>query len=166
MVGRIHKKYTGISKIMKKFFPFFCFTALLILDQWSKYYIRKTFSLHESVVVIKNIFWLTYVENTGVAFGLFAGKTILFVILSGIVLIGLWYYAYCFIKKNNVALYGISFISAGAIGNMIDRISKASVTDMFDFRIWPIFNIADVAVCVGFFLLAVYMLFFSEEKHE
>ena len=56
-------------------------------------------------------------------------------------------------------------IVSGAVGNIIDRVTKASVTDMFDCRIWPIFNVADIAVCVGFGLLILYILFDQGERH-
>ncbi len=147
---------------MKKYFPFISFLVLLMLDQWSKYLVRKNLSLFESVPIIRNIFHLTYIENTGVAFGLFSGKTWLFLILSSIILIGLLFYLYKYGRNNKWACYGSAFVVSGAIGNMIDRMMKASVTDMFDFQIWPIFNIADIAVCVGFILLAVF-LFTSED---
>ena len=62
--------------------------------------------------------------------------------------------------------YGAALVVSGALGNMIDRVYKASVTDMFDFRIWPIFNLADIAVCVGFFLLVIYILFESGDDND
>ncbi|MDO4281974.1 MAG: signal peptidase II, partial [Peptococcaceae bacterium] len=116
--------------------------------------------------VVANRFHLTYIENDGVAFGMFAGHTSWFVILAAVVLLGLWMFVWRE-GSGSVCLHaGSALITAGAIGNMIDRALKASVTDMFDFRIWPVFNVADIAVCVGFFLLIVYIIRDPGEKHE
>ena len=60
--------------------------------------------------------------------------------------------------------YGLALVVSGALGNIIDRASKASVTDMFDLRVWSIFNVADIAVCVGFACLVLYLLFDQGEK--
>ncbi len=151
---------------MKKFFPVIFAVILLFFDQLSKMIVRNTMSEGESIPVVGQIFHLTYIENRGIAFGLFSGHSVFFVVLSLIVLIGL---CGIVVKESSDSLflsYGAALVVSGALGNMIDRVYKASVTDMFDFRIWPIFNLADIAVCVGFFLLVIYILFESGDDND
>ena len=149
---------------MRLIVPYLIAACMLVLDQWSKYIVRQQMSLGQSLPVIDDIFHITYIENEGVAFGLFSGPTTLFVIASGAVRIGLVLFLLHEHSRSLLLHYGVAFVVSGALGNIIDRAWKASVTDMFDLRIWPIFNIADIAVCLGFGLLLIYILFGSEEK--
>ena len=144
---------------MKRIVPYLLAVLLLGIDQWSKAVVRSEMSLGQSIPVIPDIFHLTYIENTGVAFGLFSGHTEIFIVVSLVVLAGLVVFAW---KERSASLwlhYGLALVVSGALGNIIDRASKASVTDMFDLRVWPIFNVADIAVCVGFACLVLYLLF-------
>lgn len=151
---------------MKVIFPYILAVFVLGLDQWSKYLVRASMQMGESIPIIDSIFHLTYIENEGVAFGLFSGHTNIFVLVSILVLIGLLIFVCKESSQSLLLHYGAALVVSGALGNIIDRAMKASVTDMFDFRIWPIFNIADIAVCVGFVLLVLYLFFSSEDKSE
>lgn len=151
---------------MKVIFPYILAAFVLGLDQWSKYLVRTSMQMGESIPIIDSIFHLTYIENEGVAFGLFSGHTNIFVLVSSLVLIGLLIFVWKESSQSLLLHYGAALVVSGALGNIIDRAMKASVTDMFDFRIWPIFNIADIAVCVGFVLLVLYLFFSSEDKSE
>ncbi|MEF2824559.1 MAG: signal peptidase II [Peptococcaceae bacterium] len=151
---------------MKVIFPYILAVFVLGLDQWSKYLVRASMQMGESIPIIDSIFHLTYIENEGVAFGLFSGHTNIFVLVSILVLIGLLIFVWKESSQSLLLHYGAALVVSGALGNIIDRAMKASVTDMFDFRIWPIFNIADIAVCVGFVLLVLYLFFSSEDKSE
>lgn len=150
--------------MMKKLFPYILAILILGLDQWSKWLVRRSMTLGESIPVIDSVFHLTYIENEGVAFGLFSGHTSMFVIVSIVVLIGLLVFVWKESSQSWLLHYGTACVVAGALGNIIDRAMKASVTDMFDFRIWPIFNIADIAVCVGFVILVLYLFLSSEDN--
>lgn len=152
-------------KFFRMFLPYFLAILILGLDQWSKALIRNTMSLGESIPIIQDVFHLTYIENTGISFGLFSGHTNIFVIISLMVLIALLVFSWKESQHSTVLRYGVAMIVSGAVGNIIDRVTKASVTDMFDCRIWPIFNVADIAVCVGFGLLILYILFDQGERH-
>ncbi|MEE0510561.1 MAG: signal peptidase II [Peptococcaceae bacterium] len=154
-----------MNKTVKFILPYLFAIIVLLVDQGSKALVREQMSLGESIPVIKNVFHLTYIENTGVAFGMFSGHTNLFVIVSLMVLIGLIVFAWKEGPNSLLMHYGIAMVVAGALGNIIDRIMKASVTDMFDFQIWPIFNVADIAVCVGFGLLVLYIFFDQGEEN-
>ncbi len=151
---------------MKVIFPYILAVFVLGLDQWSKYLVRASMQMGESIPIIDSIFHLTYIENEGVAFGLFSGHTNIFVLVSILVLIGLLIFVWKESSQSLLLHYGAALVVSGALGNIIDRAMKDSVTDMFDFRIWPIFNIADIAVCVGFVLLVLYLFFSSEDKSE
>lgn len=149
---------------MRRFLPYILALLVLGLDQWSKILVRSSMSLGESIPIINNIFHLTYIENEGVAFGLFSGHTTIFVLVSAVILAGLLIFVYKEYSQAWTLHYGTALVVSGAVGNIIDRAMKASVTDMFDCRIWPIFNVADIAVCVGFVLLVLYLLFSSEDN--
>lgn len=151
---------------MRVIFPYIVGLLILGLDQWSKFLVRSSMTLGESVPIIDSVFHLTYIENEGVAFGMFSGHTTIFVIVSILVLIGLLTFVWKESSQSMLLHYGAALVAAGALGNIIDRAIKASVTDMFDFRIWPIFNVADIAVCIGFCLLVLYLFLSSEDYSE
>ena len=132
-------------------------TALLIifLDQLAKFLIKRSFQTNKPVPIIKNILDFTYVTNTGSAFGLFKGFNLFFILFSIIVIITIVYFIRT-IKKNETALqFPIGLLLGGTIGNLIDRIAYGYVIDFIDFRIWPVFNIADSAVTISVVLLIV-----------
>lgn len=126
-------------------------TALLVLvlDQLSKYYIVTHFRLNESVPVIENLFHWTYILNPGAAFGMMAGNRWIFVAIATGVLVGIWFLRKDIQEGGWWTQYGTALFAGGAIGNLIDRARQGLVIDFFDFRIWPIFNVADIAICVG-----------------
>ena len=130
-------------------------SILIIIDQAIKWISRTKLTKFESYRVIDGFFNFTYVENRGAAFGMLQNKTWFFVLITFVV-VGYMIY---FTKKNkNIdkkLTFVLSIITAGAIGNLIDRIWLGFVVDMFDFRgIWQfVFNFADICVVVGGILL-------------
>ena len=130
-------------------------TALIIIfsDQLTKFLIRKNFQLNESIPIIKNIFHLTYVNNTGSAFSFFQGYNLFFIIFSIAVIAAIVYYIIKIKENEKLMQFAAGLLLGGTIGNLIDRIYIGSVTDFLDFRIWPIFNIADSAVTISVILL-------------
>ena len=114
--------------------------------------------LGDSIDVIKNFFSITYVQNTGAAFGMFKNQKILFLIVGIVAILIL---VYSFSKTDNkIAKISISMVISGAIGNIIDRLLYGFVVDMFDFHaIWSyVFNFADVCVVLGVALLSFSIL--------
>ncbi len=130
---------------------YFLLVALLVIifDQLTKYYVVSNFYLGESVPVIENIFHWTYILNPGAAFGMFEGSRWFFVVIAIGVLVGIWYMKDEINEGGWMMQYGAALFSGGAIGNLIDRARSGLVIDFFDFRIWPVFNVADIAICVG-----------------
>lgn len=144
------------------------FVILLLLDQFTKYIIEQSFYLYESIPIIEDLFNLTYVENRGIAFGLFQGKLNIISVLTVLAIIGIFVYVLKE-RKNLSMLEKISYtlILSGAVGNMADRIFRGFVIDMLDFRgIWSfVFNLADVWINLGVALLLLdYFVFHKKKK--
>ena len=132
--------------------------ALLVaaIDQFTKFLIRKNFQLNESIPIIKNIFYFTYVTNTGSAFGLFKNLNWFFMLFSIVVIIAIFYYLRKKIyEKEKFLQLAVGLLLGGTIGNMIDRILYGAVTDFLDFRVWPVFNVADSAVTISVIILII-----------
>ncbi len=122
---------------------------ILFLDQLSKLFVSRNFSLYESLPVIPGVFHITLVHNTGAAFGLFKGGVFMCIVTSLIVIAVLA--AMLVSRQRRPALLTVAFslILGGAVGNLIDRVLLGHVVDFIDLRIWPVFNIADSAITVG-----------------
>ena len=137
----------------------------LLLDQLSKYYVMNHFLLGESLPVIPNVFHLTYIINRVAAFGMLANQRWFFLLVA-VILLGVCVYYWKYLSKGPWTLQiGSALLVSGAIGNGIDRYMIHGVVDFFDFRVWPIFNIADIGICVGV-AFVVYHLFTVKEDHE
>jgi signal peptidase II len=124
----------------------------LSLDQLTKFLVTKNLSLNQSLPLIKGVFHLTLVHNRGAAFGILKNQVPLFIFTAifavFLILVNL--------KDNkNRKFYSraLGFILAGALGNLIDRLFFGYVIDFLDFRIWPVFNVADSAITIGAILL-------------
>ena len=109
---------------------------------------------------------LQYVRNTGAAYGLLQGRTLFFIIINTIVLIALLILLYR-MHKRKIALLNAALllIFAGGVGNLIDRVARGYVVDLFHFLFveFPVFNLADVMICIGTALLLLFILFFYEK---
>lgn len=138
---------------------------LILLDQASKALVRQEMELGESIPVLEGIFHLTYIENKGAAFGVFSHATELLALFSIVFILLLWVLFIRSKKRPPASMFALSMITAGGIGNLIDRLFRGSVTDMFDLRIWPIFNVADIAVSLGVLLLMVLLLRYEDDDH-
>ena len=144
--------------------------AVLLLDQWTKGIVVRSFQLHESRPVIPGFFDLTYVQNSGAAFGLFASvdsslKAIVLNSVAVIVFLIVSAYALRSPHKSVRLQVGLALILGGAVGNLLDRVRFTYVVDFIDFSIsghhWPAFNVADSAIVVGAGLLLLDGLFGS-----
>ena len=137
--------------------------AVLFLDQWTKGIITRTMEVHQSRTILDDFFDLTYVRNTGAAFGLFASvdssmKAIVLNSVAVVVFLIVSAYALRSSHRSVRLQVGLALILGGAVGNLVDRIRAGSVTDFLDFYVgshrWPAFNVADSAITVGVVLLA------------
>jgi signal peptidase II len=127
-------------------------SVILIADQVTKFIVDQKMPLHHSIPVIDNLFSLTYIRNTGAAFGIFSGSAaafrLPFLILFSTIATGL--------------ITALAFILGGAIGNLIDRIAYGEVIDFLDFYWsrfhWPAFNLADSFITVGVLITVYYLI--------
>ncbi len=122
---------------------------IVVCDQIIKMFISNRFIYGQSMPIIKNIFHLTYVKNTGAAFGIFQNQNLFFIITSFVVIILMLIYINIGDKKHFWFKIAAALILGGAIGNLIDRVRVGYVIDYLDFRIWPVFNLADSSVVIG-----------------
>ncbi|TCO78968.1 signal peptidase II [Marinisporobacter balticus] len=137
---------------------------LVILDQIAKYMVKNRFEVGESIPIIKDVFHLTYVQNIGAAFGILENQKIFFVMITVLVISGIIVFIRTQKNIHKIVLFSLSLIVGGAIGNLIDRVKLGYVVDYFDFRIWPVFNIADTSIVVGAILLSYYLIFIDGKR--
>lgn len=139
--------------------------AVVILDQFSKYIVVENMALGESIPIIEEVFHLTYILNPGAAFGMLAHNRLFFIAIA-VVVIGIIIWARREILASPLEVKaGCGLFLGGAIGNLIDRARQGLVIDFFDFRIWPVFNIADIAICIGVGLI-IWNLLKTELKRD
>ena len=139
--------------------------AVVILDQFSKYIVVENMALGESIPIIEEVFHLTYILNPGAAFGMFAHNRLFFIAIAVIVIgIIIWARREILASPWEVKA-GCGLFLGGAIGNLSDRARQGLVIDFFDFRIWPVFNIADIAICIGVGLI-IWNLLKTELKRD
>jgi signal peptidase II len=141
---------------------FFVAFASLALDRLVKVLAVKSLAQGQSVDVVPGIFQITLVHNTGAAFGIFRGFTVIFSFVSALVIVLITAYLVINKVKDRVFAVALGLILGGAVGNLIDRIWLGYVIDMFDFRVWPVFNVADSCITVGTVILAANILFRKE----
>lgn len=139
------------------------FIALLVLglDRFTKLWALNVLKDKESIEVIKNFFNLTYVENRGAAFGILQGNVLLLSIISIIFMVFLLLMYKRSGSKSLLYRVSLGLIISGALGNLYDRFKYKFVVDMFHFHYgntyeFPVFNVADIAVVLGTFLLMIY----------
>ncbi len=153
---------------------FFVIMLLVVIcDQLSKLWILQNFALYDSTVIIPGFFNLTFLRNTGAAFGILAGqpalwRQVFFVTLAMVALVVIIFMQRKLGPQNSWFTISLGFISGGAIGNLIDRVAYGSVIDFFDFYVtthhWPAFNVADSGITVG---VAIFLITqFLEEREK
>lgn len=143
------------------------FVVLLIADQGSKYWARTVLYQQSSIQVIPHVLRFSYVENRGAAFGMLQGQKFFFVIMT-FLLIGLFFVYLKKVHANKWMKWTGTFIIAGAIGNLIDRMLLGYVVDFIDFHIiWRyVFNVADIYVVGGTLLTALQVLLQDEKDKD
>ena len=140
--------------------------GVLLTDHLVKLLVRSTMYCGQTILVIGGIFSITYVQNRGAAFSLFTGRGKMIMVITFIALcIAVWYMEK---HKNShwTLLLSLELIIAGGVGNLIDRAVRGYVTDMFDMHFFPVFNVADIAICVGCGFLILYMFVFDKPDEK
>ncbi|MFN8485903.1 MAG: signal peptidase II [Anaerolineae bacterium] len=139
--------------------------AVLILDQISKWLVVSNIPLGAEWAPtpwLVNTLVFTHTTNTGAAFGLAPDAGWIFVVIAVIVVLGIIFYYDKLPTDHWMVRVALGLLLGGSIGNLIDRLTRGSVVDFIDVRVWPIFNVADSAIVVGVFILFYYLL--KEEK--
>ena len=136
------------------------------LDQWTKWAVSAHMVPGQSIVVIPGFFELTYLQNTGASFSIFEGYGKLFFAILTIIAMAVMIWAYLKSRRAGLQM-SLALIFAGALGNFIDRMVLGYVVDFFHFYIFgwsfPVFNIADICITLGFIFLVIDML---REEHD
>jgi len=147
-------------------------TLVLVLDQATKILIDRSMELHSSITVMEHFFNITYLRNKGAAFGFLASSAyrLPFFMMVSVVAVAVIIRVYYRLRPGQkFTAFALALIFSGALGNLIDRIRLGEVIDFLDVHWyshhWPAFNVADSAICVGVFLLAV-DLFFEENRQK
>lgn len=123
--------------------------VVMIFDYLTKYYIVETMIEGMSIPVIEGIFHITYILNAGAAFGMMENQRFVFIAVAVAMMAAFAYYFREIKLQGLVFQVGVGLLVGGALGNLIDRVKLGKVIDFLDFRIWPVFNVADIAICVG-----------------
>lgn len=155
-----------ISKTKEKIYSYAC--IFFILDQLIKYIIRINMKLFQEIVIIPKFFSIFYVENKGAAFSIMENKTFILILISFIYLFILDYFITKESTDNKLTNFSFGIIIGGIIGNLFDRLIYNSVTDYLSFTFFKyefaIFNLADIGITVGIFLLILSLLIDDYKK--
>lgn len=138
--------------------------AIFMLDQISKFFVTRLLLEGESLVVVAPVFYLTYLKNPGAAFGLLASWRVVFIVITVLLVVAVVIFARYLPIKSRLAIYGLALLLGGAMGNLVDRLRTGYVIDFLDFRIWPVFNLADVAIVMGVGLLCWDLIVTPQER--
>ena len=154
------------------YIAFIAIAALIGIDQLIKVWATNNLIGQGSIQFIHfgetNIINLSYYENTGAAFSIFKDKTIFLILITSVFIIfGLWLLISKKIK-HPLMISSVALISAGGIGNLIDRIFRGFVIDYIEIKLFnfAVFNFADCCVVIGAVLLIVFILFFDKSSKE
>lgn len=133
--------------------------TVILLDQILKQLVRVTMDLNQSIPVWNQVFHLTYIQNYGAAFSMLQNQRLLLLATTSILLLGMsGYLVWKYRTLQPWIKLSMSLIIGGGIGNLIDRVLLHYVVDYIDFRVFPVFNAADIAVTVGCGLLILYIM--------
>lgn len=137
--------------------------VLLFVDQISKWAVRSLMVPGKSISVLPGFLSLTYVQNRGAAFGIFQGQTV-FLLVCAAVVVGAVIYINKTTRLPGIMQIITGLVAGGALGNLLDRFIRGYVIDFIDLGWWPVFNVADSAICCAVVATLIYT--FREEKGE
>jgi signal peptidase II len=153
---------------MKKYVNLILF--LVLLDQFTKYLVRKNLILGQTVFV-NSFFNISYITNTGIAFGMFKNANLFFAVFTVVFLVMFAVYFYKNKERLSIPLKtAFMLLIAGASGNLIDRLTNGHVIDFLEFHIknhyWPSFNVADSCISVGGVILFLSLVIFDKKEEN
>ena len=137
--------------------------AVVAGDQLLKHWVVAHIALGGEWPVLPGVMHLTYLQNTGAAYSMLQGMRWPLVAVSCLCSVGIIFYLIVS-KSKGWSKVGMALVLGGAVGNLIDRIWLGQVIDFFDFRIWPVFNIADIGIVIGVGCILYDILFRTDAK--
>lgn len=142
--------------------------GVIVLDRVVKAVVRSGFEPGETAAVLGDFFHITYVQNKGVAFSMLYGKETVILIITAVLMVAVLVVLIGFHRKFPAMFNtGLALVCGGGLSNIIDRKAYGYVVDMFDFGWFPVFNVADICICVGCGLMLLYALrSMKDEKEE
>ncbi len=139
---------------------------VLVLDQWTKALVERFLPFQRPIPVLGDVLSLTHVRNSGTAFGLLTGGGVYLTVvaIAAAILIALYWVRLSREQRcpNIWLACGLALPLGGAVGNLVDRVRIGQVIDFIDLHVWPVFNVADMAITVGACLVAYYYFFIHE----
>lgn len=150
---------------------YFLAIAVFMIDQWVKLWVVDHMSLYQSIPLIKDYFALTYVRNIGAAFSAFSGQVWALALVAGMVSLAIIVYQHRLKDATVAHVISLGWLLGGTLGNFVDRVRLHYVVDMFDLQfqgrnIFPIFNVADMAIDGGVGLLLLIFLFEAKNAKQ
>ncbi|MDD2648592.1 MAG: signal peptidase II [Eubacteriales bacterium] len=130
--------------------------VVFALDRLVKLWVAQALSAGQRIDLIPGVIGICYTENTGMAFGMLSGGTVVLAIVTLVILAGaVW--LICRVKLSPMSCVGFALSIAGALGNLFDRVFYGYVVDMIEplFVEFAVFNIADIALCIGLVLIGL-----------
>lgn len=158
------RSHTTRSRWSRNWVTLTAIALVISLDQLSKLLVRNYMVPGHSLLAWSPV-QLTYIMNTGSAFGLFPRQTLFLIIAAFVGIIALYAYYRNYDNPPLMVRICLGMMIGGAIGNLIDRVRFGSVVDFIDARFWPVFNLADSSITVGILIL-VWVLLTSREKKK
>lgn len=140
---------------------------VLLFDFYTKYVVRNDARFVKGIPLIPDLVNLIYVKNEGAAFSMLSGYRVALIAISSIaIIVGIYAIARLY-RDNQTVIIAVSMVTAGGIGNLIDRIVFGFVTDMISLSFFPpVFNVADIAVTLGCVILIIYIAIFDSSKKK
>ena len=152
------------SSPVRRWLPWLISSVVLATDQLTKALVLTRFRPGESLPLVSPIVYLTHVQNTGAAFGLFKHQRFVFIGVSLVVACWLLRELLTRPLRLTVLCWSYALVLGGTIGNLIDRVRFGYVVDFIDVRVWPfVFNVGDSAITIGVTLLVWYSLIATRE---
>ncbi len=155
-----------VSKRIRCFLIYVCVSlACVAVDAFTKQLAIRYLKNSDDIRALPNLFNLTYLENKGAAWGMLADKRWVFMVISSVAIIALFFVLYIYSQASKGFCIPLAFIIGGGMGNMVDRVAKGYVVDFLQFDFWksfPVFNVADSFITVGAVAICIYILFFDK----
>jgi signal peptidase II len=128
--------------------------VVLVLDRITKLVIQHNLAHNDHVSVLGDLLWIDHTQNSGIAFSLARSQGGVVFVFDIIAILFIAYLASRAPRGEPWLRVGLGLVLGGAVGNVIDRVLAGSVTDFIDFRIFPVFNVADIGITIGALIIA------------